>query len=190
MKRIFYFIVTITLISVLSLPSLIFAGEPKNDYIVFRGGMFSPGNDDIKDYFDPGINLEFAYGTWTSKYLGAELGIGFFQTRSNKDFPIKTTVTFGDIFYNGKVRYHADRAEIYGGAGMGVYFSKVEARAFGISDSNMETNYGFQVVAGGNVDIRQDLFVGIEGKYLWTKSDEIDARFDGFTVSAIVGTRF
>ena len=93
--------------------------------------------------------------------------------------------------------YHTKKAqeislhtETISGAGMGVYFSKVEARAFGISNSNMETNYGFQVVAGGNVDIRQDFFVGIEGKYLWTKSDEIDARFDGFTMSAIVGTRF
>jgi opacity protein-like surface antigen len=195
MKRIFWVPFVLTFISVFLLPNPTFAEDDKSIYVVLKGGVYSPDHDDVKD-FDEGINLEVAVGTYTSKYFGGELGVGFFQTESKEGADV--TTKFVPITYNALGRYPAGPVDIYGGGGMGVYISKTEVTVMGTSEKELDTFYGFQVLVGGKYNLPNDLFIGMEGKYIWTKTPETDffgvhvtdAHYDGFIVTINCGTRY
>lgn len=195
MKRIFRFSFVLTFVSIFLLPNLTFAEDDNSIYVVLKGGVYSPQHDDVKD-FDEGINLEVAVGTYTSKYFGGELGVGFFQTESKEG--TKVTTKFVPITYNVLGRYPAGSVDIYGGGGMGAYISKTEVTLMGNSEKEIDTFYGFQVLVGGKYYMPNNLFIGLEGKYIWTKTPEheffgvpiTDAHYDGFIVTINCGTRY
>ena len=177
-----------------------FAEDTKSSYIVLKGGVYFPQNDDVKDFTDDGIDLEVAIGKFTSKFfmvdLGGELGVGFFQTRFTEG--AKVTTKFFPITLNLLGKYPVGPVDIYGGGGMGAYISKTEVTVLEQSDSEVHTFYGFQTLIGGKYNLANDLFFGLEGKYLWTKTPEIilmgvpisDLHYDGFIVTLNIGTNF
>ena len=196
MRRRSWVILLLTFVFIFSLSTLTFAEDSKNSYFVLKGGIYSPDNDDVKDFTDEGINLEVAVGTYTSKYFGGELGVGYFQTRF-KEGP-KVTAKFVPITFNLLGRYPAGPVDLYGGGGMGAYISKTEVTIGVDSDSEVDTFYGFQVLVGGKYNMPNDFFIGIEGKYIWTKTPEqqffgvplADTHYDGFIATVNVGTRY
>jgi outer membrane protein W len=67
------------------------------------------------------------------------------------------------------------------------------------ADSDMRGGFGAHVVAGVNVNIAPTWFIGIEGKYLWAKTDSdietipgssFGSHLDGFMGNALIGWRF
>jgi len=197
MKRTSWFPFILAVVPILFFTSAVFAQDNlKNQYVVVKGGMYSPQNDDVKD-FEDGINLEVAFGTYMNKYFGAELGIGFFQTKFTENSG-KVTTKFFPITFNLLGNYPSGPVEIYGGGGVGAYISKTEITITGNSDSEVDTFYGFQVLVGGRYNMANNLFIGIEGKYIWTKTPEqeffgikvTDTHYDGIVGTLNIGTRF
>jgi outer membrane protein W len=64
------------------------------------------------------------------------------------------------------------------------------------SDSHSATSFGGFLGAGANLNLDQNWFVGLEGKYLWTKpqfsfvGQNIDVAFDGWILTGNLGFRF
>jgi hypothetical protein len=59
--------------------------DSKNpNYLVLKGGIYSPQNDKL-DKFDTGFNGELAIGRYFNKNLAIELASGYFETRATKN---------------------------------------------------------------------------------------------------------
>jgi len=197
MRRLSWIMLSLVFVFIFSTSSKIFAEENESYYYVLKGGIYSPENDDVKDA-DEGINLEAAIGTYTSEYFGAEMGFGFFQTKFKEPSNVKITAKFFPITFNLLGNYPVGPVEMYGGGGIGAYISKTEVTENNQSDSEVHTSYGFQALLGGRYNLLNNLFVGMEGKYIWTKTPELtlldrsipDIHYDGFIVTVNVGSRF
>jgi len=196
MRQLSWIILLLTFVFTFFPSDLTFADDNKNFYYVLKGGIYSPQNDDVKDFVDEGINLEVALGTYTSEYFGAELGVGFFQTRTTEG--AKVTTKFFPITFNLFGKYSDGPIDIYGGGGVGAYINKTEVTINADSDSDLHTSLGFQTLVGGKYYILNDYFVGMEGKYIWAKTPEQtimgvslpDLHYDGFVVTINVGCRY
>lgn len=196
MKRISWFSFVLTFILIFFLSTITFAQDKKPNYFVVKGGVYSPQHNDVKDFTDDGINLEVAVGTYSSKYFGGEFGVGFFQTKFTEG--AKVTAKFVPITLNILGRYPAGPFDLYGGGGIGAYISKTEVTIMENSNSEVDTFYGFQVLVGGKFNMPNDFFIGMEGKYIWTKTPEqmlfgvpvADIHYDGLIVTVNVGTRY
>jgi len=196
MRRLSWIILLLTFVFTFFPSALTFANDNKNSYYVLKGGVYFPQNDDVKDFVDDGINLEVAVGTFTSEYFGAELGVGFFQTRTTEG--AKVTTKFFPITFNLLGKYSDGPIDIYGGGGMGAYINKTEVTINAGSDSDLHTSYGFQALVGGKYYLLKDYFVGMEGKYIWTQTPQQtimgvplpDLHYDGFVVTVNVGARY
>ena len=101
--------------------------------------------------------------------------------------------------------YPGEGFELFLLGGVGLYFVNgeldISTSALGsLSFSDDETVFGFNVGLGANFNITENIFFGIEGKYLWAKAEfedvsdgmslELDADLDGFTVTGNIGLRF
>jgi opacity protein-like surface antigen len=179
------------------------AGKRK-DYLVLKGGVYSPQSDDLTG-FDTGFNGEVAFGTYVTENLIGELGVGYFESKASDSI---TIAGFGSISSDAKVSaypitlsakyaYPLSIFEPYLSVGLGLYICKIDLSSTvtgvgSFSDSDSDTTFGFNVGLGGNLYITKDVFVGVEGKYIWVEPSfsGVDIRFDGFTATLNVGYRF
>lgn len=180
-------------VSLFCFPSRSFSG----DYYVFiQPGVYLPQYDNYflaDDQFDTGPNVEVVFGKYHNANIAGELGIGYFQTEgelASSRTQMKEQVF--DIFYTLKGLLPMGPVEIYGGGGFGAYISKASI----YPEHEVNTNLGLHVLAGGRFNINDKLFVGVEGKYLWSSASFTngsitdDAQLDGVFVGAHVGVRF
>jgi opacity protein-like surface antigen len=127
------------------------------NYLSVKGGIFFPAESGLND----GYNLELAYGLDTG-YLhpnsAVELGLGYYNaSRRLTDLTvIPVTATF--LFNHDP----AGSFNLYGGAGVGVYFSDLEVGDFDDSDVNLGLNF----VGGFNFPLSPNLAFGPELKYV------------------------
>lgn len=203
-------LVLCALLCLVSVPAL--AVQPAN-YATLKLGGYFPQSNDLED-FSNGFNGEIALGHRFSPMFAGEFGIGYFKT--DADFAgfdpfigtftetdeltvIPVTLTAKAVFPVGP------NAELFGGAGIGVYFAKAEAdlssSVLGSATFSDDDNaFGFHLVAGGNVNINPNVFVGGEVKYLWADASfsgttfgvpiTVDSKLDGITLTATIGFRF
>lgn len=188
---------------------LTYAGDRKNEnYVLAKVGAYFPQHDDMKS-FDTGFNGEIFYGRYFHKNFASELGAGYFkssgQTESftqTKDFTVKTA----DILYSIKGIYPIGILELFAGPGIGAYFTKVNATYTSKSpltgstafETEWDTAFGFHVLAGMNINISPDWFLGVEGKYFWAKTKDFlppeaspfGLHLDGIDATASLGWRF
>jgi len=187
-------------------------------YIILKPGIYSP-QDDLED-FDTGFNGELAFGAQFNKYLAVEMGVGYFHTGLDEsaagnisginyavegEFDIDVlpvTLSLKGILPVGKW-------EFYGFGGIGGYFVwgqlDVTAAADGIAGSvSLEDNdviFGGHLGLGVDYNITPAIFIGAEGKYLWTSEAKLEdtvsgipvgAKFnlDGIIATAVLGFRF
>lgn len=195
MKRFFlmgYIIITAS-VSFICFPHLSYSGDY---YISVRPGVYIPQYNHgflTDEKFDSGPNVEVVFGKYVNQYLAGEMGIGYFQTKGEFAFSrtqLKEQVF--DIFYTLKGLIPMGPVELYGGGGLGAYISKASF----YPDHEVNTNLGLHVLVGGNYNINESIFVGLEGKYLWSSASfsngsvTVDAQLDGIFVNAIAGVRF
>ena len=189
------------------IPIDVFAQSPF--YIAFKPGIYSPQSGDL-DGFDTGFSGEVGFGYRVNPNLAAEIGIGFFNTEGEK--------TVGGATYGGrefdiyaypvtftlKAILPYKRWEFFGLVGAGVYFVSRPYDDYYDHDHdyhnhNHDDDYDYDTIFGGylgagiHYNITPRIFVGVEGKYLWTdkaKFEYEEFRMDGIIANAVIGVRF
>jgi hypothetical protein len=171
-----------------------------SDYILLKAGPFIPTTDLDRKGFVNSVSAELVVGTYYSKYLALEGGVGYFQTQASKNgagfeeeddlWVIPVTITFkGVLPFKG--------GEVNAGVGPAVYFANL--RAEGTTPSGDFSNDGHAVAIGGhvtagvNVDITRKIFIGAEGKYIFTTGAHLlgsSIKLNGAMVSGVLGYRF
>jgi opacity protein-like surface antigen len=78
-------------------------------------------------------------------------------------------------------------------AGIGAYITDLDVHVNnGTAHSSTEVTYGFHAGAGFNINFPNNMFIGLEGKYLWAEpsfgGDHV--KLDGFITTANLGFRF
>lgn len=211
MKRKILGTFTLLIFGIFSLPFLTMAADDSN-YLVFKGGMYSPESDDLED-LDNGFNGEIAFGHYLNQNFAVEAGIGYFETDDCIDgvdevlgvwdadaevYAIPLTLSAIGISPLG------DNIELFGKLGIGVYYvdGDLDICTVGgdIEFDDTDIAFGTHVGLGANIDITENMFFGVEGKYIWVNSEfqdrsmgqkiELDSDLDGFTVTANIGLRF
>ena len=170
-----------------------------SNYAQLKIGGFFPQTNDL-DHFDAGGNIEVGIGHRVAPGFAIEGNFGYFETKGTFNLP---GIGSGDETFKVmpftlslKGQTFFDRFEPYAEAGIGVYFIKDEINGtiHGISgsDSENDTQLGLHVGLGGNYNITPQVFLGVEGRYLWLRTDTfgVDVKLDGFFLTANLGYRF
>jgi opacity protein-like surface antigen len=200
--RIFFGVV---LVLTLLIPIDTFAQSPF--YIAFKPGIYSPQSSDLEG-FDIGFNGDFVFGFRFHPNIAAELGIGYFNTEGEK--------TVAGVTNGGRKNFDLDvwsftfalkailpykKWEFFGFGGGGAYSV---SRPYDVGNYRHYDYYyydDYDLVLGGylgagiHYNIAPRIFLGVEGKYLWTeqaKFEYIEERFrmDGIIATAVIGFRF
>lgn len=182
-------------------PSSDAKGFPAN-YIALKLGGFFPQSNDLDDVnADAGLNGEIALGHYVAPGFAIEGGIGYFETKGGLSsalgsFDEKFQVIPVTLSLRGQVPY--GRFEPYGFVGIGVYFvddklsGSIPSLGVSGSDSDNDTSLGFHAGMGGNYTLSNNVFLGVEVRYLFleTSTFGVDFRLDGITLTGNVGYRF
>lgn len=179
-------------------PFSAFAQDPLN-YYALKAGAYVPTGD-LEDLgFDTGFSGSLVLGRHLTPNVAAELGVGYFASEGGDFWTIPVELT-------GKLVYPMDTVELYVGAGGGVYFATFDGDfslpIVGTTTFNdNDAVFGGHVIVGGTSNITPNLFIGVEGKYIFTdQADvhgmagavpvELSANLDGYIVTASIGYRF
>jgi outer membrane protein W len=189
----------------LSFPALADSRNPS--YLVLKGGIYSPQNDKL-DKFDTGFNGELAFGHYFNKNLAVEIASGYFETRATRNASSEISSAQARLDINVvpltlalKGIIPLDIWELYGIGGGGAYFlwtdSKVstDSRSSSSSDKYNQTLGGGFLGVGASVKVSPTVFLGLEGKYLWTsaltvKNIDTDTNLNGFIATFNLGFLF
>jgi hypothetical protein len=201
------------LVLTILIPMKVFAERPF--YITFKPGIYSPESTGL----DTGLNVELAFGYRFNRNIAAEFGVGGFNTQKEVTgvagtFAIRENCTYEvyPLTLTLKAIVPYKRWEFFGLGGGGVYF------VFGPYNLNGDYNgyYDFDphndtvwgAYLGGGLhyyitpsDRTPRVFVGVEGKYLWTGKAKLngeeygiplDASFklNGIIATAVIGVSF
>ena len=200
---------TSALIAVLTL-AMIGIGSPAGaedkpaNYLALKGGIYSPsGSFDLDNFnggsqthFDKktGFDGELAIGHYFLPMLAVELGGGYFESKGSPAAqPGETRLKVVPVLVTGKVVLPLGVFEPYGEFGIGAYFTQLDVSGNTSSfQGSSEVTYGLHAGAGFNIDLTKQVFVGLEGRYLWARPSfgGQDVKLDGFTTTANLGLRF
>lgn len=194
MKRYVFVVLVLGIALVLSSPFTAFAR--KANYIVGKAGIYSPTSDLEDMDFDTGFNGQIALGHYFHENFALEVGVGYNRTESDflrQDWEITTY----PVMLTAKGVIPLEKFEVYGGAGIGLYFTKAEATlqpAVGKVDDD-DTVFGYHFMVGTNFDISDSVFLGVEGIYIITDDaqffgDPDGVNLHGFIVTGNIGLRF
>jgi len=200
-------IFTVVLVLTFLIPINLFAQAQAPFYIAFKAGIYSPQSSDL-DGFDTGFNGEFAFGFRFHPNIAAELGFGYFNTEGDKTVVGATHVARKNydidvwpITFTLKAILPYQRWEFFGLAGGGLYSVSIPYDVEGHHHQyyyyydDYDSVLGGYLGAGIHYNISPRIFVGVEGKYLWTEQAKfmnIEDRFrlDGIIANAVFGFRF
>ena len=158
-------------------------------YFGGKGTAFLPNNsaDGLKD-FDTGYGGEAFAGYRFIPYFGLETGVGYYASKwsdSFDDIDTKLTASAVPVTLTAKGFLPlGDKARLYAGAGIGVYFAKLKAEASAESggikftasaESDTPTAFGYHAVLGGEFMLSQAW--GLQAEAKWFKV-EPDFSFD------------
>lgn len=201
MKRLTVFIAALVFLIIVSLPPYSFAEDRTGSgYILLKAGPFIPTEDLDRKGFVKSLSGELVVGTYYTRNLALEAGVGYYQTQASQNgsgfneeddiWVIPLTITFkGVLPFSG--------GEVSLGVGPGVYFAN--ARAEGSTASGDFSNDGHAIAVGGhgvvgvNFDITKKVFIGVEGKYIFTSGAHLlgsTIKLNGFIGSGVLGYRF
>ena len=204
MKRPAIIVLLLAAIFILSVPTASFAEHKKGEgYIAFKGGIYSPTSEDLRDAgFKTDLNVEAVVGMYANKNLALEFGAGYFQTDSSVSGAggshEKAEISVVPVIATIKAVLPIDYVELYGGGGIGLYVVDFESNTFdpvagSFSGDDNDTIIGGHVLAGANIDITRKVFLGVEGKYLFTTEAKLlssKINLHGYTVTGVLGIRF
>lgn len=182
------------------------------NYAVVKTGIYNPTGD--LDSFDTGLNLEGAFGRYFGKNVALEGGIGLFGTENDLQgtdailgtYVEKDTISAVPLTVTAKGILPLDKLELFAGAGVGIYFTSVDAElntsalgSFNVNDDDIVM--GAHITGGGTYSFNARFFFGIDGKYFTTEEAEYDGvalgrtitlkgDLTGYTINGFFGYRF
>ena len=192
------------------LPMNVFAEPPF--FLTYKPGMYSPRSSGL----DAGLSTELAFGYRFNPNIAAEFGFGYFNTQKEVRGKRATRVIQEDCDYyvvpltlTLKAIFPYKKWEFFGLGGGGVY---VVSGPYNLNDYGDYDDYGdfnphVDAVLGGylgggiHYSLTPTIFLGVEGKYLWTDKAKLDGdksgvplnakfRLDGIIAAAVIGVRF
>lgn len=189
-----------------------------NVYIAVKPGIYSPQSSDLKDSdFDTGFNGEITIGCRLSPNFAVETAGGYFRTEAVE----RVSGEIYDLTYTGKVKANIDvipitftlkgilplnkELELFALGGIGAHWVFGELKVSGTLDGlsgwvkldDSDWIFGGHLGLGFHYNITPRVFVGAEGKYLWTskaklENQGLEAKFkiDGILATGVIGFRF
>jgi len=188
------------LLIVIAVPA--FAAPP--NYVALKLGGYLPQSDDMAE-IDNSFYGELDFGHYFNQNIALEMGVGYTKSNASASATSGGTTVSADmditivpITLGLKVLAPMGTFEPYAMAGVGVYYTKMEASAsvsgFGSgSASENDTVFGGYLGLGSNFNVASNTFLGLEGKYFFAKpsfGDFGDGNIDGIIVTANIGYRF
>jgi len=187
-----------------STASSVSSQDAPSNYIVLKGGIYSPSMSFDLDNFNGGNRThldsktgfagEVAIGHYFIPMLALELGGGYFESKGHPALQTgETRLRVVPLIATAKVFLPLGVFEPYGLAGIGAYITDLDVNVNnGTAHSSTEVTYGFHAGAGFNINFTRSMFVGLEGKYLWAEpsfgGDHV--KLDGFIATGNLGLRF
>ena len=181
-------------------------------YLTYKPGMYSPQSSGL----DVGLSTELAFGYRFNPNIAAEFGFGYFNTQKEVRGVGATRVIREECDYyvvpltlTLKAIFPYKKWEFFGLGGGGVYIvsGPYNLDHYGDYDDYGDFNPHVDAVLGGylgggiHYSLTPRIFLGVEGKYLWTEKVKLngeragiplDAKFrlDGIIAAAVIGVRF
>ena len=180
------------------------AGDVPANYVVFKGGVYSPSTSHDLDTFNGGSTShldsktgfagEVAVGHYFLPMLAVELGAGYFESKGSPAAqPGEAKLKVVPLLATAKLVLPLGTFEPYGLFGIGAYITDIDVEGnTGEFHGSSEITYGLHAGAGFNVNFTDRVFAGFEGKYLWAEDSfgGEHIRMDGFVTTADIGFRF
>jgi len=204
-KLIFALFTLLIAVTAVQSPSVAHAG-PLPDYFVIKAGYYSPDQDYSVNDFNTagarseleskkGFNGEIAFGHYMSPIFGIEFGAGYFESRSSpasEQGEMKLMAV--PVRLSAKLFLPIGIFEPYGEFGIGAYFTRLDVTGnLGtFSGGSTRVTYGLHGGVGLNVNLKDDLFLGLEGRYIQSKPEYggQPIKLDGYTATIDLGFRY
>jgi opacity protein-like surface antigen len=203
-KQIFALFVLLVAAVAVQSPSVALA-ETLPEYTVIKGGYYSPNQDYSVNDFNTagarsdleskkGFNGEIAFGHYLAPIFGLEFGAGYFESKSSPAAgPGEMKLKVVPVQLSAKLFLPLGVFEPYGEFGIGAYFTKLEVNGNqGNFSGASKITYGLHGGAGFNINIKDDLFLGLEGRYIKAKPEYggQPIKLDGYTATLNLGFRY
>lgn len=184
-----------------ALPAL--ALEPTS-YVLFKGGLYSPGNSYDLSGFSTGGTTHIdsrsgfygggAIGVYILPFLAVEVEGGYLESKGSQSAtPGATKVRAIPVVATCKVLLPLGHFEPFGEVGAGVYISRldVENNTGTLTDTS-NTTFGYHAGGGVNINFSQNFFVQLEGRYIWAEPSfgGQAVKLDGLLATGGLGLRF
>lgn len=183
-------------------------------YLTLKLGIYSPESDELTDdtRFDTGWTGEISFGRHFHRNFAAELGVGYLETDGD-DANFRPPGPYGadleiraiPITLTVKGVLPLRNVDLFAAIGVGFYFvmAEVDVTTYPVGSDSFDDDdivFGFHGGLGANFNVTENMFIGMEGKYLWARPEfdgtilgrrwEFDADLDGFTITINIGYRF
>ena len=163
-------------------------GTGKN-MVGFKLGGYSPQSDELTN-FDIGFVGEVSFQHNFTQFFGIGAGFGFFQTENETnslDQTLKTTY----LMLNATLMIPVGEFVPYVEGGGDLFFiSTDESSSISGSSTNHDQAFGYHVGAGVNWFFTKDYYIGLGGRYIWAKPNDLDVKLDGVMATVNLGVRF
>jgi hypothetical protein len=142
-----------------------------------KGGYYGSSEDEIDD---GGIVL----GSWLrpmSPRFSSEVEVGYLDA-SGSDKGVDRDLWAIPLLAGGRFTLPVgQRLEFYAGLGLGTFYYDAEAKALGVKVDADGFLFGGDGYFGGDIQLGQSLYLGLEGKYFVTDGDsDLDGGLDGY----------
>ncbi len=194
----------ILIAAALSMASLAAAADKPVDYFALKAGVYSPSTSHNLNTFNAGNRTELdsktgfagevAFGHYFTPMLALELGAGYFESKGSAlAQPGELKLKVVPLVATGKVLIPIGIIEPYGLFGIGAYFTEMDvSNNIGAMKDSTEVTYGLHAGVGVNINFQENMFLGVEGKYLWAEPSfgGQHLKLNGFITTAVLGFRY
>lgn len=174
-------------------------GTGKN-VVGFKLGGYFPQSSELED-FSVGGHGEVSVERNLSQYFGIGAAVGVFQANNTTNVLVSQGGTLASISTDQTVRsvYLILNATLmipagafvpYVEGGGGYYFTNINESSSVASLSKDDDSFGYHAGAGLNWFFTKDYYIGLGGRYIWTKTNDLNIRLDGVLADVNLGFRF
>lgn len=142
-------------------------GADKNHFFEIKQGVYF-FTGDLADEHPMGYCGEIVYGYKLRPHVVLEGGVGYLHDGVSKGNDVRA----GYLAFTVKGVYPGKNFEPFAAAGVGIYSTKYKGRLNGVSVDDSDTVLGGHFSAGADYKITSNVFIGIEGKYIFTGKAE------------------